>query len=73
VGRFCFTTKDGLYNPQESGSFPGDDENHIKNQGFHNPDLEFKEFLRELVEIKAKDTHIILDTTLAKIINNQKN
>jgi len=46
---------------------------HIKNQGLHNPDLEFKEFLRELDEIKAMDTHLILDPTLLKIINNQKN
>ncbi len=45
---------------------------HIKNQGLHNPDLEFKEFLRNLDEIKPKDTHIILDPMLLKIINNQK-
>lgn len=46
---------------------------HIKNQGLHNPDLEFKEFLCELDEIKAKDSLIILDTMLLKIIKNYKN
>ncbi len=46
---------------------------HIKKQGLHNPDLEFEEFLRQLDEVKAKDTHIILDPMLMKIIENQKN
>jgi len=46
---------------------------HIKNQGLHNPDLEFKEFLRNMDKIKAKDTLIKLDPMLLKIIENHKN
>ncbi|PRX43496.1 glycosyltransferase family 29 protein [Salegentibacter salegens] len=46
---------------------------HIRDQGLHNPDLELKEFLRNLDEIKAKDTHVILDPMLLQIIKNQKN
>lgn len=51
------------------------DENnkHIKIQGIHNPDLEFKEFLREVDEIKGNQTLITLDSRLLKIIKNHKN
>ncbi len=48
-------------------------ENHIKKQGIHDPDLEFNEFLLELDEIKNKHTLIILDTMLLKIVKNHKN
>jgi hypothetical protein len=47
-------------------------ENHLKKQGLHDPELEFKEFLREFEKNKLEGTPIVLDEMLSKIINIEK-
>lgn len=44
---------------------------HIKNQGLHNPDLEFKEFLKVLDKLRHSQTRITMDPTLQRIIEKQ--
>ncbi len=47
-------------------------QDHIKNQGLHNPDLEFKEFLKVLDKLKDSQTRIIMESTLLQIIEKHK-
>lgn len=44
----------------------------IEKQGLHNPDLELKEFIKQLGFLKQSDCKIILDPSLTSIVNNFK-
>ena len=44
----------------------------IKNQGFHNPDLELKEFMKQLSDHENSETNIIMDDALSSIVNGYK-
>ncbi len=45
---------------------------HIKNQGLHNPDLELEQFILQLESLDNLDIKIILDPALNNIVNNNK-
>lgn len=44
----------------------------MKKQGFHNPDLELQEFLKQLKKQEKKNTSIKLDDSLMSIVNQQR-
>jgi len=46
---------------------------HIKNQGIHNPDLEFTEFIKKLKTAFKRNPNIKMDGTLSKIVDMQLN
>jgi len=45
---------------------------HIKNQGLHNPDLELAQFIKQTETHKNSDIKIILDSALNDIVTNFK-
>jgi hypothetical protein len=45
---------------------------HIKNQGLHNPDLELAQFIKQTESLKNSDIKIILDSALNDIVTNFK-
>lgn len=44
---------------------------HIKKQGIHNPDLELKEFIKELKLAKIRNSNISMDSALSNIVDMQ--
>lgn len=46
---------------------------HIKNQGIHNPDLELREFIKELELALKRNSNITLDASLSNIVDMQLN
>lgn len=48
-----------------------ENQKHLKQQGMHDPELEFQLFRKQLNKIKKSSTLIILDATLDKVINTQ--
>lgn len=45
---------------------------HIKNQGLHNPDLELTQFIKQKESFRNSDNKIILDSALTDIVNSFK-
>ncbi|MFD2514257.1 glycosyltransferase family 29 protein [Pontibacter locisalis] len=57
--------RDDLKDVQKNSDF-------LKKQGFHNPDLELQEFIKQADKQQRKGTQIIMDNALRSIVKNHK-